>query len=153
MHACVRVSMCVRACVRVCLCACVRVCVYVCACMRVCVSMCMRACVSMWVRVCVRVCLCACVRVCLCGCVCACAHSSRGEHRHDEVWCSGDERRAEVGAAGRRHTELRSGPRLLQTPHRGGGALRDPGQTRPGLHPQPHPHAAVGPGQPVSHLQ
>lgn len=46
-----------------------------------------------------------------------CDFSPRGEHRHHEVWRSGSEGRAQISLAGRRHSELRPGPRLLQTSH------------------------------------
>ena len=59
---CVRVCVCVRACVCVCVCVCVRA--------RVCVCVCVCVCVHACVCVCVCVCVCACVRACACACVC-----------------------------------------------------------------------------------
>jgi hypothetical protein len=62
---CVRVFVCVRACVRACVCACVRACV--CVCLHMCVCACVCACV--------RVCVCACVRAGVRACVRACLHA------------------------------------------------------------------------------
>lgn len=75
--------------------------------------------------------------------------STGGEHRHHEVWSAGGERGAEVGTAGWGHPELRPGPRLLQTSHRGGWQGWDPSQTGPTVHYQPHPPSSVGQRQPV----
>ena len=68
---CVRVCVCVRACVacnRVCVCvACNRVCV--CACVHVCVCVCVCVCACVCACVCVCVCVCVCM-VCMCACIC-----------------------------------------------------------------------------------
>ena len=75
-YACMRPSVCVRACV----CAFVRPSVYVCVCVSACVHVCMcvwvyacmRVSVRVCVSVCVRPCVCLCVRVCMLASMCAC---------------------------------------------------------------------------------